>query len=40
MGFNSELDLPDFEDDESMHGSGMRILIGVHYRYNFLLDKR
>ena len=39
MEFISELDLADFEDDESTHESRVGILIGVDYYFNFFLGK-
>ena len=39
MEFISELDLVDFEDDESTHESRVGILIGVDYYFNFFLGK-
>ena len=39
MGFISELDLADFEDDESTHESRVGILIEVDYYLNFFLGK-
>ena len=39
MEFASELDLADFEDDESTHESGVGTLIGVDYYFNFFLGK-
>ena len=39
MEFFSELDLADFEDDESTHESGVGTLIGVDYYFNFFLGK-
>ena len=37
--FVSELDLADFEDDESTHELGVGTLIGVDYYFNFFLGK-
>ena len=39
MEFVSELDLADFEDDESTHESGVGTLIGVDDYFNFFLGK-
>ena len=39
MEFISELDLADFEDDESTHEWRADILIGVDYYFNFFLGK-
>ena len=39
MEFISELDLADFEDDESTHETRVGILIGVDYYFNFFLGK-
>ena len=39
MGFISELDLADFEDDESTHESRVGILIEVDYYLDFFLGK-
>ena len=39
MGFISELDLADFEDDESTHESRVGILIGVDYYLSIFLGK-
>ena len=39
MEFISELDLADFEDDESTHESRVGIFIGVDYYFNFFLEK-
>ena len=39
MEFICELDLPDFEDDESTHEPRVGILIGVDYYFNFFLGK-
>ena len=39
MEFISELDLADFEDDESTHETRVGILIGVDYCFNFFLGK-
>ena len=39
MEFISELDLADFEDDESTHESRVGILIAVDYYFNFFLGK-
>ena len=39
MEFISELDLADFEDDESTHESRVGILIGVDYYLDFFLGK-
>ena len=39
MEFISELDLADFEDDETTHESRVGILIGVDYYFNIFLGK-
>ena len=39
MEFISELDLVDFEDDETTHESCVGILIGVDYYFNFFFAK-
>ena len=39
MEFISELDLADFEDDETTHESHVGILIGDDYYFNFCWAK-